>query len=446
MKLLSTISLLLVAMAGAFAQVMPTAPETIRSVSGQFIIFPSRYPNLRPPPFTGVTNMITLEQTLVAVSAERVKQAVWRELGVSGSWQNRIVIKLHTARGPGELVSIESERAQAGWNYRLEMPDQLSAERYLRALVQVVLHELANRSARERFAEVPVWLTEGLTYQLLANHSAELLLNAPRLNANGVTYNPVTTDVKRISTLEKAHKVLIGEAPLAFEELSWPAPGQINGKDGPRYRASAQLFTHELLALRGGKNCMQEFLAALPDYLNWQMAFLQGFKSHFSRPLDIEKWWALESTSFATRDLIRTLPYEESWNRLAATLTESVDVFLSTNALPAQSEVKLQAIVRDWEPSKQEFILREKVKDLESLRLRIAPELVPITVEYSLAIAGYLKQQEAPSLTGKSAPSVSSSAMRGQRELLKRLDALDARVEKMRPRPLVAGSTGAMLH
>lgn len=445
MKTFSTIAALLVVAGGVFAQGLPSAPETVRSVSGQFTVFPPRYPNLRPPPISGKANLLTLEPTLLAVSAERIKQVVWRELGVSGQWQNRIVIKLRTARQADELVGIESERAQLGWNYRVEMPDQITSERYLRAVVQVVLLELANRSAREQCAEIPVWLTEGLTYQLLANHSAELVLNTPRLNVNGITYNPVTTDIKRVSLLEKAHKVLLGETPLTFEELSWPAPGQIDGSDGLRYRASAQLLLRELLDLRGGKDCMREFVAALPNYLNWQMAFLQGFKPHFSRPLDIEKWWALQATGFAGRDLIQTLPYEESWSRLAAALSERVDSFGNTNELPTRAEVKLQTIVREWTPAKQEYVLREKLKELESLRLRIAPELAPLAIEYSAALAGYLKQQEAPGLLGKHSP-FASSQKRAQRDLLKSLDVLDARVEKLKPRPLVAGSSGPMVH
>lgn len=440
MKTLSLIAALLVVTGGAFGQAVPATPDTVRSVSGQFTVFPPRFPNLRPPPLPGKTNHITLEPTLLAVSAERIKQAVWRDLGVSGSWQNRIVIRLRTARSADEWVSIQSERAQLGWNYRVEMPAQVTTERYLRAMVQVVLLELANRSARKQSAEIPVWLTEGFTYKLLANNGAELLLNAPQRSVNGVNFTPLTTNIKRISTLEKAHKVLLGDAPLTFEELSWPAPGVMDGSEGPRYRASAQLFLHELLDLRGGKDCTRNFIAALPNYLNWQMAFLEGFKPHFTRPLDIEKWWALQATSFASRDLIQTLTFEQSWERLAATFYEQVDVFGSTNELPARAAVKLQILVRDWPWPKQEYVLREKQRQLDVLRLRLAPELAPIAAEYSQAIGAYLKEQDSPGLLGIS---VFSSGIRGQKELLTRLDALEARLERLRPRPLLVGANGA---
>ena len=444
MKTAATIVTLLTAATSLFAQALPSPFNTARSLSGQFLVFASRAPALRPALGAATNgNWVSLEPTLVTVSAERIKQAVWRELGVTGSWQNKISITLHPARSGDEPVNIVSDHSQGVWNYRVAMPDQMVRERYLRAIVQVVLLELANRAAREQPAEIPAWLTEGLTYQLLAGHGADLVINTPRLSLNGVTYNPpVTTDARPISSLEKAHKIMLGDTPLTFEELSWPAPGQMDGGDGPRYRACAQVFTCELLKLRGGKDCLREFLAALPAYLNWQMAFLQGFKPHFTRPLDIEKWWALQSTGFASRDLIQTWTYEESWSKLAAALAAPVDVYRSTNDLPLRAEVKLQTVVRDWEPAKQEPVLRDKIAELESLRLRIAPELVAITAEYGLALGNYLKPRAAPVNNRQSNPISARLAMRVPSDLLKRLDALDVQVEKLRPRPVAASAAG----
>jgi len=445
MKTIAVIIAFLIAAGGVFAQILPPPSTTVRSLSGQFIVFGARTPAVRPLP-RGMANasLVSLEPTLVTVSAERIKQAVWRELGVTGSWQNKIAITLRPARYADEPVNIVSDRSMGVWNYRVTMPDQISRERYLRAMVQVVLLELANRAAGERPAEIPAWLVEGLGYQLLAGHGPDLVINAPRLSMNGVTYNPpVTTDARPISSLEKAHKILLGDTPLTFEELSWPAPGQIDGNDGPRYRASAQLFTCELMKLRGGKECMREFIAALPAYLNWQMAFLQGFKSHFTRPLDIEKWWALQSTGFVSRDLIKTWTYEESWNKLATALAAQVDVFRNTNEMPARAEVTLQTIVRDWAPAKQEAVLREKVAELESLRSQIAPELVGLTAEYSQAMNTYLKQRDWTVYSSQKGGVTLNKNPRGQRELLKRLDALDARLAKIRPRGLAANAQDA---
>ena len=240
MKTAATIVTLLTAATSLFAQALPSPFNTARSLSGQFLVFASRAPALRPALGAATNgNWVSLEPTLVTVSAERIKQAVWRELGVTGSWQNKISITLHPARSGDEPVNIVSDHSQGVWNYRVAMPDQMVRERYLRAIVQVVLLELANRAAREQPAEIPAWLTEGLTYQLLAGHGADLVINTPRLSLNGVTYNPpVTTDARPISSLEKAHKIMLGDTPLTFEELSWPAPGQMDGGDVVRFGKS----------------------------------------------------------------------------------------------------------------------------------------------------------------------------------------------------------------
>ena len=373
MKTTAALITLLIAATGVGAQILPPPPgTTARSVSGQFVVFGPRTAMPRPPIRAATNaNWVTLEPTLVTVSAERIKQAAWRELGVTGSWQNKISITLRPARYSDDPVRVVSDHSMGVWNYRVEIPEQVTRERYLRALVEVVLLELANRNTHEQSAEIPAWLTEGITMQLLAGHGPDLVLNTPRMSMNGVTYSPpAITDFRPISPLEKAHKTLLGEIPLTFEELSWPAPGQLDGGNGPQYRACAQLFTCELLRLRGGKDCMREFIAALPGYLNWQMAFLQGFKPHFARPLDIEKWWSLQSTGFVSRDLIQTWTYEESWSKLAAALLAPVDVFGNTNDLPLRAEVTLQTIVRDWEPARQETVLHDKISELESLRPR----------------------------------------------------------------------------
>ena len=310
MKIVAALVLLLAATLAGRAQILPTAATSARSMSGQFLVLAAPPSRFRPELPVGTNaDWIRLEPTLLAISAERIKEAVWRELDFNGSWRQQVTLVLQVARSTNDLVTIISEPSPRGWSYRVVMPDELTPERYMRAMVQVVLLELANRTAVQHSAEIPAWLAEGIAYGLLANHRAELVLTPPRLEANGVFYRPVVADVRRISPLELAHRTLLDATPLTFEELSWPAPGQV---ETPLYRASAQVFTYELLHLRGGQACLGDFLTALPGYLNWQLAFLQAFKPHFSRPLDIEKWWSLRAAEFSGRDLIQTWPYKAS--------------------------------------------------------------------------------------------------------------------------------------
>ena len=440
MKTAVTLAAMIIWANGVDAATLPAPFTASRSMSGQFVVFGPRMPAVRPTIKAATNaNWVTLEPTLVTVSAERIKLALWRELEVTGSWQNKISIALRTARSGNEPINIIADRSLGLWSYRVEMPDQVTQERYLRAMVEVVLLELANRNSPERCAEIPIWLIEGLTLQLQSGHGPDLVLNTPQLRLNGVTYTPpATKDVRQLSRLERTHKTLLGETPLSFEELSWPTPEQITGPDGPRYRACAQLFTHELLKLRGGEACLRNFIFTLPAYLNWQMAFLQGFQPHFSRPLDIEKWWSLQATGFASRDLIQTWTYEESWHKLTATLAAQVDVFGNTNQMPVRAEVKLQTVIRDWEPAKQESLLRPKIAELESLRASLAPELIDLATEYTQCLETYLNQRDPSTARGQRSHFATRPSPRRQTEALQQLDALDARAARMNPKAALA--------
>jgi hypothetical protein len=433
MKTLTALACLM-ATAGVNAQPLQTTATSARSASGQFMVTGAPPALFQSPVIVGTNaSLIGVQPSLVAISCERVKQAVWRELGYQGQWQNPALIALRAARTPDDEVIILTERANDGWRYRVRMPDVLPRDKYLRVIVQVVLSELADRHASKQPAEVPVWLVEGLAFHLLCNNGPELLIGTPSHFANGVTLDRTYVEYRRFSELEKAHKILIGTSPLTFEELSWPAPRQPGEPGEQKYSASAQLLVCRLLRLSGGPECMRDFVAALPDYLNWQIAFLHGFESHFKRPLDVEKWWALEATEFAGRDLTQTWPYEESWSKLAAALLEPVDVFISTNDLPDRSEIPLQVVVRDWDKARQKDVLRRKSVELAALRLRIAPELMQLTDEYAEALDHYLQELDVRRALRPQGHLDSSNTRYGGYRLLSRLDALDAELRRLQP-------------
>ncbi len=93
MKTICAAFLLLLVRAGANGQVFPTASTSAQSASGQFFVTAPRQINAsRPAAYHLSTNasLVRLEPTVVAISAERVRQAVWRELGVTGKWRHKI--------------------------------------------------------------------------------------------------------------------------------------------------------------------------------------------------------------------------------------------------------------------------------------------------------------------------------------------------------------------
>ncbi len=63
-----------------------------RSHSGQFIVQGRQVTSLpaRLVALSTNRNYIFLEPTILTVSSERVKQIVWRELGLTGAWKGKI--------------------------------------------------------------------------------------------------------------------------------------------------------------------------------------------------------------------------------------------------------------------------------------------------------------------------------------------------------------------
>src|SRR5262249_7421366 len=154
-------------------------------------------------------------------------------------------------------VTLTSERFRDGWQYQASMPDMVERSRYVRALVQVILLELANRNARSHSAELPLWLIEGLAEDLLVSHEPEILLAPPRSTRNGLIFASTYFDGRKEAPLERAHKLLASRQALTFEALSWPKEDQLTGSDAELYRFSAQLFVSALLEFSDGCDCLQ---------------------------------------------------------------------------------------------------------------------------------------------------------------------------------------------
>ena len=378
------------------AAASPTASEvaSVRSFSEQFIAYAAR-PGLQSPALLSLatnSDFVQLEPTLATVSCERIKQLLLRELDSTAPWRGTIYLALYPARTPADTITITSQRSRNGWQYRVDLPDILDRPRYVHAMVEVMLLELANRNAQARAAETPLWLTEGLTQILLASSEVEIILPPPRTTANRVSFTATRVSQHKQTLLQQAQKKLAGRPPLSFEALSWPANEDLQGSAGDRYCGSAQLFVGELLRLPEGRAALRAMLANLPRHLNWQLAFLDAFQQRFQRPLDVEKWWALCTTEATERGAAQTWSSEESWHKLDQAIHPAVQVRASTNQLPLHTEITLQKMLREWDPPRQTAAIRTALGELALLRLRIAPEYVPFLLEYSTVLENYLPQ------------------------------------------------------
>lgn len=432
------------AAAGVAAGQTSTSEDfSFRSASGQFLVRSIRRPPGPVPPAATAAklDLVRLTPTLMPVSGERIKQALWRELGISGAWQGKIQLAIYPGAAADEPVRCYAERFRDAWQYRLELPDLVDRTRYVRGMVQVLLLEYANRGAVARSAEIPAWLVEGMTRDLLASGEGQLVIAPPPSSPGPVAFTPTMVSRVRENPLERAHQELSGQRSLTFHELSWPTPEQLDGDAAPLYSGSAQLLLNQLLAFEDGRDCLKSMLRRLPDYLNWQLAFLQGFQGHFQRPLDIEKWWAVRLAAFTGRELSQMWSLEQSWVQLEDVLHPPIDVRASAGELPRRSRAALQTVIRDLNQGRQRTILGEVLRRLDTLRPRVAEPLVPLVDEYRQTLGRYLAEHDQ---VGSRIPFRAKAVQRNFRdETLRRLDALETRRALENPAPRLASEAQA---
>ena len=407
---------------------LPTDAEFLtnsaHSFSGQFVVRAA-------PGLTGSGKMTTtnqdsvqLQPTLATVSCERIKQLLSHELNTANSWRGKIYILLVPSNGGDHPVTIMSERFRDNWQYRVELPDLIERGRYVRAIVQVLLLEFANRTPGGHSAEIPDWLSEGFAQQLLACNELEIILPPPRSDGKGSKLTATNVSARRNNPVEKACAALKSRSPLTFHELSWPAEDQWSGESAQVYRSSAQLFLYELMQLNEGRESLRTMLSKLPQRLNWQLAFLDSFHSSFQRALDVEKWWALQMVHLGRRDVEQqTWSFEESQRKLDEALHASLEIHTGTNDLPIHTSVSLSTVIRDSDHLAAGRPLESNVRELELLRARIATEFIPLLDKYHQVLETFLQRQ------GKSGKKASQSDRQEAIAQLEQLDALRAMVQ-----------------
>jgi hypothetical protein len=398
-------------------------PAAIHSLSGQFVVSSTPVTNpyfRRPNPDTNA-DYLRLEPSLLAVSAERFKVALWTQVGLAADapWSGKIFLVLHPAHSLDEPVNITAQPFIGHWNYRLELPDLITRNCCAQAFSGVLLLEIANRNtpANGRAAAPPDWLVDGLARQVLEAAESKVILAAPVKTVNGIPQTRLDEKRRGIDPLAAARKVLQDFPALTFEQLSWPTGAQLNGGDGGVYLASAQLFVDELLALQNGPAKMRALLSQLPAHENWQAAFFDAFRENFRRPLDVEKWWSLRVVAFAARDPGSRWTPAVSRDRLAAALVVPVDIRHASNSLPAYAEISLQSVLQNFAPDRQVEIFQTRLRDLELIQLRLTPALAPVADGYRQVLADFL---DAHKKNARRRPSNTTA-------MVKQLNALDAR-------------------
>ena len=260
-------------------------PEMVatHSLSRQFVIYG---PKGTPAQSSG-KKLLALDPNFLTVSCERIKQAILGELsgrerllaGLSGPAEGKIYVVLHPGTAQTPLIT----PIQSGtYNYRIDLPNLIEGARLVDAVTEAVLLEIVNRRSTGNFVQLPRWLSTGIAEMVKADTPETLVLQANL---------PISRARVQDDPIAKIRKNLETYVPLTFDELSWP--GTLAPERVRHYDECAHLFVHELLRLRNGENCMQQMLSGLSIRLNWQVAFLDAFKPHFTQLVDVEKWWGL---------------------------------------------------------------------------------------------------------------------------------------------------------
>jgi hypothetical protein len=419
----------------AAAETLPEA-RVVQSQSGQFSVSKSPVGTRTPAASALATNaqFIELEPGLLVVTCERVRQALWRDLGLTEQWRGRIHLRLRTARSADDPIAVTLEQFRDHWDYRVELPDLIERARLMRALVEVLLLEAANQQSAGRSAELPPWLAVGLAERLLSASEVLLLFPTPQVHVRTLSLGPLVVASREVDSLATARVRLREHPPLTLQELTWPTDRDFSGDSSAAYRASAQLFVSDLLRLPDSDACFRNLLKALPQFFNWQTAFLQAFHTHFERLLDLEKWWSLQSVAFATRDPARTWPVTESLVKLAETLQVPAEVRDAANQLPSSAtSVSLQTAINGWDSPRQTPVLRDRLQQLDALRQHLAPELLPLLGDYHRVIASYLDQRDKLGVSLARGRLGRPALKRLMADTVRQLDQLDARAKDFHP-------------
>jgi hypothetical protein len=421
------------------AHALPGAAPQIpaRSFSGQFVVYTAKS-GPRSLPMAALarnTNYVALDQNLLAISSERIKQKLTDELGISSAWRGKVYLNLRPARSADDTVTIISQRDNRGWNYRVDIPDVLHRGRFMCGLVDVLLIEIANRNAGSHSAEIPAWMAEGFARDLRSFDELELILATPSGTINGLNMSSQTVSARFTTPIEKAKQSLSGRSPLTFEQLSWPFEGGLDAEAAAVYGGSAQLFFDSLLRLPDGPACFRKMLDALPGCYNWQIAFFAGFQPHFQSALEVEKWWALQGVQISQRQDSLAWTEDQTWRKLDEIIRSPVGVRTSETNLPTYSEVSLQTIIREWDRVQQNAQLQRKLRELGLLRPRVAPGFEKLVDDYRGVIQWYLKKRADNGLLSMLRRQNGPASDRVTAQAVRQLDALDSRLAAMRPLP-----------
>lgn len=386
--------------------------------NGQFIVTGAvqdiGHPSLKELP--SPDSFIRLDPSLALVMCTRVKNSFLDILSFKkDQWRGRIKVNIQFTPLSNQPPIVVSRVYKDGWVGEIETADEVRAEKFVEAIVQSLILELAYRRPGNPYLEIPTWLTVGITQLVIDRTGPELLLEPNSF----IMQRRVKTD-----TLATSKEWLRQNAAVSFEELSMPGQNSMTGAGAESYKHSAALFVLSLLELPDGSTRICRFIQELNKYYNWQTAFYLIYADFFQTPLDVEKWWTLVITSNSTRFRPGMEPVHLTFEKLEQVLKVQVKERISSNSIPTLSEIPLKNFVEMWDIDIQRPILEAKRVNLDTMRWSARNEVRPLIDEYLLAITEYLRGGLAirTPITKTSIPQNSNIQVK---KLVKKLELLD---------------------
>jgi len=413
--------------ASAVSAALSDSMRTVNSSSGQFVVRGPAVAQLSTDSGFVDSTLIELDPNRLAVTCERIKQALLRELTMADLWRSRVYLEINSALATNQAPIIFAKPYLDGWQYQVELARSIEKPKLVSGIVQVLLLEIANRNAGLRSAEIPLWLSEGVAQALVHESEVDLVVPQPQRNFNQVNLSWQARQAARRDPLGEARERLQTHAAFSFTKLGDGLPNSAPDETWKTFQASAHLFVSELLRLPGGRSRAVEMVFELPLYLNWQTAFLNAFGGLFPRLLDVEKWWAVTLAHFTGQDPTQAWAMPVALQKLDEALHPPVLVGASRKDMPQRTKLSVQRIINEWDYLRQRIVLKGVTAQLFSVRLKSPPELTTLVEEYRAAIENYLAKRDQSGIP-RSLPGL--PPMRADflvSDIVKKLEALDAK-------------------
>ena len=124
----------------------------------------------------------------------------------------------------------------------------------------------------------------------------------------------------------------------------------------------------------------------------------------------------------------------ESWNKLDQLLRVPIQVRRQKQDLPTLAEASLTSVIAEWDYTRHGPALQEKLQGMDSARLRMAAELLPLLDEYRHVLGDYLRRRENRSDTFTAQRGEVTNVRLLVRATVKRLEELEVDRQELKPK------------